>query len=224
MTKSSWRQRINFSRQYPSLFLGSETSNLIRNSIQAPIKLLFGTQAFNNVRSAVLNVSPRQYRWVSECDGLRSEICDQIDWGGCDVLFEAISDSWHGVRKMNGKWTLPFKSNTNPLSWFSSNLWFAEEGILAVRTQEKIWWQVYHFGWPVTPLIEAENINSNVGFVIAASLTEEWFKELPFTLDKVEHGILEQHRPQVQVKWANEDNILPDSIRFQQHKLGDFLR
>jgi hypothetical protein len=165
-------------------------------------------QYFDTFKCAHLHLSPNQYLWGFACGAIRKEFDVLIDWKH-NVLFREVSKIHERLDTCQARWATPFRVNTDPLGQSLSNLFFADTGFLAIRSQSDVYCQCYQNGWPVTPPMQIEDAPAEIGFVIGASLSKEWFPELPFTLDMVTAAIPEELSSQIRILWHDKDDLLP---------------
>lgn len=70
--------------------------------------------------------------------------------------------------------------------------------------------QSYQEGWPLTPPLLTDELESPIGVMIAGSLSERWFEDLPFSPNSVEAMIPEKVKPRIQIKWHDRDVIFSE--------------
>jgi hypothetical protein len=144
--------------------------------------------AFDNPIGAHVMVSPHQFHLRCISGPLLPALEQPVLWERADRLFEAAFPTGASC----------------PL------FYYAERGIMAIRTSAGLWCQSYEQGWPKTPPYRVVDNPQGLGLMVATALTPEHYPGLPFTLEAVEQAIPEAARPYVTIEWHPEDDLLPE--------------
>lgn len=210
---NSWRNILTEARQKPRMFLGDPTYAHLA-AIRYPLRQIWEKRVWLQPLRCHLFVSPHQFVLMVESGPLAPEVDEFLDFEGCDVLRGEI---WRASRNINhpknpirskyGGSTIAFQS-------FCTGIELVSFAFLAVRSSSGLWGQAYEDGWPVMPpsLIEANTI----GLISARAMDSEWFTGLPYTLEGIREIIPAVAAPNVELRWAEDDNLLPNGKSSEQ--------
>lgn len=234
----SWLQLLQKARQHPMYFGVIDDVSLVANALRAPLGLVYGWECFeerrkrknakplplsakgvplprrryfDDIGQACLHLSPHQYLWNFDCGTLRKEMDEMMGWEQ-DTLLTSFGRCYKTILESPKQWMHPFRTNTDPLQSSIFNMYFAQTGFVAIRSRQGLCCQWYQEGWMVTPPTMTPDVLPDVGFAVGASLTEEWFPRLPFTLEKATAEIPEALQPLIHVVWHDTDDILPSAF------------
>jgi hypothetical protein len=213
LAEFGWVQILAFLRdhaqRYPGMVLGPPETGHLEIGIQEPLRHLWERRAFTQPSGAVVVVSPTQYHCKCLSGPLMERVERLINWNEYDVLLQAFSAIRKQLDERSERWAQRLSGSTFGCGAFDGLLPFAERGVVAIRTSAGLWYQSYHQGWPMTPPLLLSDTSSLVGLMIAAALSPEWHKGLPFTPEAVEAVIPRAARPFTRVEWRPHDEIVP---------------
>ena len=208
MMSGGWVRSLAAARRRPDTYQGGGDAHL-SSGVTEPLRLAWEYRALENPELATIHVSPHQYHCLCQAGPLAEPIAQQVVWSEQDLLLTALGEMQSRLDHMPQEWARPFWSATAHFAGFSSLLFLADRGALAIRTSEGLWCQTYERGWPMTPPFLADSNHSPAGLMVTAALNPRWCPGLPFTPQAVQGAIPEVARPHVSVRWHAEDDILP---------------
>lgn len=190
-------------REKPGLGLGSTTPKAALCCFTAPLRLMRRTDVFQEPTKGYLQVSPLDYCLQFDGGGLDKEVDNQVKWDSHAVL-------WFAMRCW--VWELPEEGPGSRLNWFGPNsdpvshpfftLAFVETGVLAIRTQAGLRYQLYEDGWPICAPQLLPEYSGPFSLVLAARVSNRWFTDLPFTQASVKSALMMQQASRfVSVTW-----------------------
>jgi hypothetical protein len=212
MSQTSWVVTLTNAHERPAMFQGDMVTGHLTMGIRAPLELLYEMRGFEEPQRAIIAVSPAQYHVKCASGPLIYELDRLVEWDQCDSLFGAIIQSTRKLGEIPEAWVRRFYGPTHCWAAFTSLLFLAPRGAMAIRTGDGLWCQIYEQGWPKTPPFRVKGADISTGLMITAALSREWCSDLPYTLEAAERIIPKAARPFVRVEWHPKDDLLPACI------------
>ncbi len=210
MPDESWVRSLAVAPKRPDMYQVGGNDAHLRSGITEPLRMVWEHRVLQDPRRCILRASPRQYHCRCETGPLLDGITELVVWHEQDFLLSALGEVQARLHRTPHEWARPFQRTMAHFAWFSSLLFLAVRGVIAIRTNAGLWCQAYERGWPKTPPFLVAGYGSSTGLMVAAALSPEWCPGLPFTPATVEQAIPEVARPHVTVEWHAEDDIVPE--------------
>jgi hypothetical protein len=208
--QKSWARTLRTAQSTPATVLGTDVGGHLNRGIRDPLRLMWEKRVLSKPQSARIRVSPQHYHVTCESGPLREEIERLVAWRDCDIVIQELYATSKRLLEMEADWARLLHDPTLPLGGPGSPLFLADRGIIALRLSGGLWCQSYKRGWPTTPPLIVNDAGASVGLMIAAALSGDCFKGLPFTREGVDVAVPEVARPHISVEWHDEDDIVPD--------------
>jgi hypothetical protein len=172
-----WHRTLERVREVPRFFTGGMQGQRYDSAPTQGSATILGLEGylrpnhappdgFPNPRLLSLWCRGHEYCVCLRSDPLSAPVADALFGGGApDVLLQAL---------------FTHQAVSAPLWRPFAPVLLARRAVIVVNTPDGRWDQAYRWGWPIAPPRRRTGAVPDLGFLVAAKLTRDWFPALPF--------------------------------------------
>jgi len=171
-------------------------------------------EAMTQPERVVVRASPQQCDAICYSGPLDPWLDRLVEWRACDNLSIELAHSTsriapaqydemrRGLRRLGDR--TRWHRGDFGLWFFALNLELAERGLMAIRSAEGLYCQLFRQGWPITPPFIADSA-PGVGLVVMTTFQPDSYPGIPFTANALEAALYDEARELTTFEWSDLD-------------------